>query len=121
MSRSINNVASRARRKRILSRAKGYYGKRKSSVRLGTEAVNRAGAYAYRDRRARKREFRRLWIVRINAAANLNGISYSRFIDGLKKLNIEIDRKQLAEMAVNDAPAFAKLTEKIQTELSKAS
>lgn len=121
MSRAINNVASRARRKKILSRAKGYYGKRKNSVRLGTEAVNRAAAYAYRDRRARKREFRRLWITRINAAANLNGLSYSKFMFGLKQLDIEIDRRQLAEMAVNDAAAFRGLTEKVQAEAVKAS
>ena len=121
MSRAINNVASRARRKKILSRAKGYYGKRKNSVRLGTEAVNRAAAYAYRDRRARKREFRRLWITRINAAANLNGLSYSKFMFGLKQLEIEIDRRQLAEMAVNDAAAFRGLTEKVQAEVEKAS
>jgi large subunit ribosomal protein L20 len=121
MSRSLNNVASRARRKRILSRAKGYYGKRKSSVRLGTEAVNRAAAYAYRDRKQRKRQFRRLWIVRINAAANMNGLSYSKFIHGLKQIEVDIDRKQLSEMAVHDPAAFTKLTAMIQVELDKAS
>ncbi|MBC8365969.1 50S ribosomal protein L20 [bacterium] len=121
MSRSVNNVASRARRKKILSRAKGYFGKRKNSVRLGTEAVNRAAAYAYRDRKQRKRQFRRLWIVRINAAANLHGISYSKFIHGLKALEVDIDRKQLAEMAVNDPTAFSKLADMVQTEMSKAS
>ena len=121
MSRSVNNVASRARRKRILSRAKGFYGKRKNSVRLGTEAVNRAEAYAYRDRKQRKRQFRRLWITRINAAANLNGLSYSKFMFGLKQLNIDIDRKQLAEMAVNDAAGFRGLTERVQAEYDKAS
>ena len=114
MSRSMNNVASRARRKKILSRAKGFRGKRKSSIRQGTEAVHRAGQYAYRDRRNRKREFRRLWIIRINAAAHQHGLSYSRFMNGLKQLEVEIDRKQLAEMAVNDAPAFTKLAAMVQ-------
>jgi len=121
MSRSVNNVASRARRKRILSRAKGFYGKRKNSVRLGTEAVNRAEAYAYRDRKQRKRQFRRLWITRINAAANLNGLSYSKFMHGLKQLQVEIDRKQLAEMAVKDPAAFSKLSEMVQSNAERAS
>ncbi len=121
MSRSVNHVASRARRKKVLSRAKGYYGKRKNSVRLGTEAVNRAAAYAYRDRKQRKRQFRRLWITRINAAAIQNGLSYSKFIHGLKALEVDIDRKQLAEMAVNDPAAFSKLSEMVQTEMNKAS
>jgi len=121
MSRAVNNVASRARRKRIFSRAKGYFGKRKNSVRLASEAVNRAAAYAYRDRKQRKRQFRRLWITRINAAANLNGLSYSKFIHGLKRLSVDIDRKQLAEMAINDPAAFSKLSEMIQAEIAKAS
>ncbi|MCP4549111.1 MAG: 50S ribosomal protein L20 [bacterium] len=121
MSRAMNNVASRARRKKILSRAKGFRGKRKSSIRQGTEAVHRAGQYAYRDRRVRKREFRKLWIIRINAAAHLHGLSYSRFMFGLKALEIEIDRKQLAEMAVTDPAAFGKLATSVQTELAKAS
>jgi large subunit ribosomal protein L20 len=114
MSRATNNVASRARRKKILSRAKGFRGKRKSSVRLGTEAVHRAGQYAYRDRRVRKREFRRLWIIRINAAAHQHGLSYSRLMNGLKRLEVALDRKQLAEMAVNDPAAFGRLAEMVQ-------
>lgn len=121
MSRALNHVASRARRKKILSKAKGFRGKRKNSIRLGTEAVHRAGQYAYRDRRQRKRQFRRLWIIRINAAAHQSGLSYSKFMNGLKQLEVEIDRKQLAEMAVNDPPAFRILAEKVQAELEQAS
>jgi len=121
MSRATNNVASRARRKRMFTRAKGYLGKRKNTVRQGTEAVHRAGVYAYRDRRDRKGQFRRLWIVRINAAAHENGLSYSRFMSGLKRLAVELDRKQLAELAVNDPPAFRLLAEKVQAELAQAS
>ncbi len=120
MSRAVNNVAARARKKRILSRAKGFFGKRKSSVRLGTEAVQRAGVYAYRDRRARKRQFRRLWIIRINAAAHQNGLSYSVFMSGLRKLDVQLDRKQLADLAVNDPAAFGALALKVQ-ETAKAS
>jgi large subunit ribosomal protein L20 len=121
MSRAINNVASRARRKKILSRAKGFRGKRKNNIRQATEAVHRAGQYAYRDRRVRKREFRRLWIIRINAAAHLNGLSYSRFMNGLKNLGVEIDRRQLAEMAVNDSSAFTKLAVMVQEQPVQAS
>jgi len=121
MSRATNNVASRARRKKILTRAKGFYGKRKNSIRAGTEAVHRAGVYAYRDRRTRKRDFRRLWIIRINAAAHQHGLTYSRLINGLKQLDVQIDRKQLAEMAVNDPAAFGRLTDMVQAELAKAS
>jgi large subunit ribosomal protein L20 len=121
MSRATNNVASRARRKRILTRAKGYQGKRKNSVRQGTEAVHKAGVYAYRDRRDRKRQFRRLWIIRINAAAHESGLSYSKFMSGLKRLAVEIDRKQLAELAVNDPSTFRLLAEKVQAELAQAS
>lgn len=121
MSRATNNVASRARRKKVLTRAKGFRGKRRNTIRLGTEAVHKAGQYAYRDRRQRKRQFRRLWIIRINAAANQNGLSYSKFMNGLKRLEVEIDRKQLAEMAVNDPSAFTQLAGKVQAELAQAS
>ncbi len=121
MSRATNNVASRARRKKILTRAKGFRGKRKSSIRQGTEAVHRAGQYAYRDRRTRKRQFRRLWIIRINAAAHQNGLSYSKFMSGLKRLDVQIDRKQLAELAVNDPDAFGALANRVQSELAEAS
>jgi large subunit ribosomal protein L20 len=109
MSRSTNNVASRRRRKRILKKAKGYWGRRKNIFRTAKLAVEKGLLYAYRDRRARKRNFRRLWITRINAAARLNGLSYSRLMNGLKIKQIEIDRKILAELAVNDPAAFSEI------------
>lgn len=121
MSRATNNVASRARRKRMLTRAKGYLGKRKNTVRQGTEAVHKAGVYAYAGRRDRKGQFRRLWIVRINAAAHEHGLSYSKFMNGLKRLSVELDRKQLAELAVNDPPAFGMLAQRVQAEMAQAS
>jgi large subunit ribosomal protein L20 len=111
MPRTKHGVPSKSRKKKVLKRAKGYFGSRHTLYRTAREAVNRALVYAYRDRRARKRDFRKLWIARINAAARLNGMSYSRLIDGLKKSNIEINRKVLAELAVNDAPGFTKLAE----------
>ncbi len=111
MPRATNNPAAKQRRKRILKRAKGFFGGKKNQTRAGREAVERAMAYAYRDRKARKRDFRRLWIIRINAAARLNGLSYSHFISGLKKANIDIDRKVLADLAVRDEAGFAKLAE----------
>jgi large subunit ribosomal protein L20 len=111
MPRTKHGVPSKSRKKKILKRAKGYFGSRHRLYRTAREAVNRALVYAYRDRRARKRDFRKLWITRINAAARLNGMSYSRLMDGLKKSNIEINRKVLAELAINDAPGFAKLAE----------
>ncbi|MFO7652455.1 MAG: 50S ribosomal protein L20 [Candidatus Krumholzibacteriia bacterium] len=111
MPRATNNPAAKQRRKRILKRAKGFYGGRKNQVRIGREAVERAGVYAYRDRKNRKRDFRRLWIMRINAAARLNGISYSALMNGLKRARIEIDRKMLADLAVHDATGFARLAE----------
>ncbi len=111
MPRATNNSAAKQRRKRILDRAKGFYGAPKMSIREGRHFTERAMAYAYRDRKVRKRDFRKLWITRINAAARINGLSYSHFINGLKKAQIEIDRKVLAELAVHDAPGFAKLAE----------
>ena len=111
MPRTKHGVPSKSRKKKILKRAKGYFGSRHRLYRTAREAVNRALMYAYRDRRARKRDFRKLWITRINAAARLNGMSYSRLIDGLKKSNIEINRKVLAELAINDAQGFTKLAE----------
>ena len=111
MPRATNNPAAKQRRKRILRRAKGFYGGKKNQVRAGREAAERAMAYAYRDRKQRKRDFRRLWIIRINAAARTNGLSYSHFINGLKKANIDIDRKLLADLAVRDGTSFAKLAE----------
>lgn len=107
MPRAKNAVASRARRKKVLNSAKGYWGRRKSLFKTAEEAIHRGWAYAYRDRRNRKREFRRLWITRINAAARLNGLTYGNMMHGLKSASIEIDRKALAEIAFNDPAAFA--------------
>ncbi|NTU54145.1 MAG: 50S ribosomal protein L20 [Chlorobiaceae bacterium] len=106
MPKSTNAVASRARRKRILNKAKGYWGSRGNILTVVKHAVDKAEQYAYRDRRVKKRSFRSLWIMRINAAARLNGVSYSRLMDAIHKKNIEIDRKSLAEIAVKDPAAF---------------
>jgi len=111
MPRVKRGVQARARHKKVLKQAKGYYGARSRVFRVAKQAVIKAGQYAYRDRRQRKRQFRSLWIVRINAAAREHGLSYSRFIDGLNKVGIELDRKILAELAVEDKPAFAALAE----------
>ena len=106
MPRARNPVQSRARRKKILKQAKGYYGARSRSFRVARQAVIKAGQYAYRDRRQRKRQFRALWIARINAAAREHGLSYSRFMNGLDRAEIALDRKVLAELAVEDKAAF---------------
>jgi len=111
MPRTKHGVPSKSRKKKILKRAKGYFGSRHTLYRPAREAVNRALIYSYRDRRARKRDFRKLWIARINAAARLNGLSYNRFIDGLKRSNVEVNRKVLAELAINDAAGFTRLAE----------
>ena len=111
MSRVKGAVTTRKRRKKILKLAKGYFGAKSKWFRIANQAVMKSGVYAYRDRKARKRDFRKLWITRINAAARSNGISYSRFINGLKKAGIQINRKMLSEMAINDAEGFAKLVE----------
>lgn len=111
MPRVKRGVTAHARHKKLIKQAKGYRGRRKNVYRVAKQAVTKAGQYAYRDRRQRKRQFRALWITRINAAARENGLSYSRFMDGLHKADIEIDRKVLADMAVNDKAAFARLTE----------
>jgi large subunit ribosomal protein L20 len=111
MPRTKNTVAGRARRKRILKMARGYRGGRHALYRTARETVERALVFQYRDRRLKKRDFRRLWIARINAAARINGLSYSRFMNGLKRAEIDINRKLLAEMAVNDAAGFSKLAE----------
>ncbi|MCK4547092.1 MAG: 50S ribosomal protein L20 [Candidatus Eisenbacteria sp.] len=111
MPRVKKSPASRRRRRKILKAAKGYRGGRSKLLRTASEAVDRALRYAYRDRRQRKREFRALWIIRINAAVRLHGLSYSRFMAGLKQANVDIDRKMLAEMAVNDAQSFGRLAE----------
>ena len=99
------------KRKRVLKEAKGYYGKKSTSYRIAKEAVERAGSFAYRDRRAKKRDFRRLWIVRINAGARLNGISYSKLIAGLNAAGSEINRKMLADLAVHQPEVFAEIAE----------
>ena len=111
MPRVKRGVTARARHKKVLKQAKGYYGARSRIYRVAKQAVIKAGQYAYRDRKQRKRQFRALWIVRINAAARLNGMSYSRFINGLTKANVKIDRKVLADLAVRDIEAFGKIAE----------
>lgn len=119
MARVKRGVVAKARHKKVLNKAKGYYGARSKVYRVAKQAVIKAGQYAYRDRRVRKREFRALWITRINAAARLNGLSYSRFINGLSKAGIEVDRKILADLAVHDAVAFSELAEQAKAELAK--
>ena len=109
MARVKRGVIAHASHKSVLAKAKGYRGRRKNVFRVATQAVTKAGQYAYRDRRQRKRQFRALWIMRINAAARANGLSYSRLIDGLHKADIDIDRKVLAELAVSDKFAFAQI------------
>ena len=118
MARVKRSVQARSRHKKVLKQAKGYYGARRKVYRVAKQAVIKAGQYSYRDRRARKRQFRRLWIVRINAAAREFGLSYSRFMDGLNKADIEIDRKVLADLAVHDLPAFGALSEKAKASLN---
>ena len=119
MPRAKGGFKTRQRRNRVLKRAEGFWGKKKNCFRSAQEAVDRALAYSYRDRRNRKREFRSLWIIRINAAARLAGISYSRLMDGLRKAGITLDRKVLADLAVRDAAAFSALAalakEQLQT------
>lgn len=112
MSRVKRGVVARRRHKKIMKQAKGYYGARSRVFRVAKQAVIKAGQYAYRDRRQRKRQFRALWITRINAAARINGMSYSRFVAGLKKAGIEIDRKVLADLAVHEKATFAAIVEK---------
>jgi large subunit ribosomal protein L20 len=118
MARVKRGVVARRRHKKVLKKAKGYYGARSRVFRVAKQAVIKAGQYAYRDRRQRKRQFRALWIARINAGARINGLSYSRFIAGLKKANIEIDRKVLADLAVHEAGAFAAIVERAKTALA---
>ncbi len=118
MPRVKRGVTARAKHKKVIAQAKGYYGRRKNVFRVATQAVTKAGQYAYRDRKQRKRQFRALWIARINAGARENGLSYSRMINGLKKANIEIDRKVLADLAVFDKPAFAALAEQAKASLA---
>jgi large subunit ribosomal protein L20 len=118
MPRVKRGVQAHARHKKVLDKAKGYYGARGSVYRVAKQAVIKAGQYAYRDRRQRKRQFRALWIARINAGARENGLSYSRFINGLGKAEIDIDRKVLADLAVFDKAAFSALAEKAKASLA---
>ena len=118
MPRVKRGVTARARHKKVLALAKGFRGRRGNVFRVAKQAVMKAGQYAYRDRRQKKRQFRALWIARINAGARINGLSYSRFIAGLKKASIEIDRKVLADLAVNEKAAFAAIVEKAKATLA---
>ena len=118
MARVKRGVQANRRHKKVLARAKGYYGARSRVFRVAVQAVTKAGQYAYRDRRNKKRSFRRLWIARINAGARLNGLSYSRMINGLRKANIDIDRRVLADIAMHDAQGFTALTEKAKQALA---
>jgi large subunit ribosomal protein L20 len=111
MARATNAVARKRRKKKVLSQAKGYWGRKHSSYRLANEQVMRSGAYAYRDRRTKKREFRRLWIIRINAAARREGLSYSQLMHGLNAAGVEVNRKMLADVAVHDPEAFRRFAE----------
>ncbi len=115
MTRISRGVTAHSKHKKVIKRAKGYYGRRKNVFRVAVQAVERAQQYAYRDRRKRKSDFRGLWIQRINAATRVHGMTYSQFINGLKKATIEIDRKILAELAVNQPEVFKSLVEKAQS------
>ena len=117
MPRVKHAVATKRRKKKVLARAKGFWGARSRLYRTAQEAVNRAEAYAYRDRRVRKRDFRQLWIARINAAARINGLTYSRLIHGLDKAGVEVNRKVLADLAVSDPSAFSAIAEQAKAHL----
>ncbi len=117
MPRVKSGVQAHARHKKVIKAAKGYRGRRKNCFRIAKQAVDKARQYAYRDRKVKKRDFRSLWIVRINAAARQHGLSYSRFMHGLKQAGIELDRKVLADIAVRDADAFAKLAEAARAQI----
>ncbi len=118
MSRVKGGVTTRKRHKKILKLAKGYYGSKSTLYKTANQAVMKSLAYAYRDRKAKKRDFRKLWIARINAAARINGLSYSRFMYGLKQAEVNINRKVLADMAVHDAAGFAQLTDVVKEKLN---
>lgn len=118
MARVKRGVTARAKHKKVLKKAKGYYGARSRVYRVATQAVTKAGQYAYRDRRQKKRQFRSLWIVRINAAARMFDISYSRLMNGIHKAGIEVDRKMLADLAVHDIDAFEKVAEQAKAALA---
>ncbi|HZQ75223.1 MAG TPA: 50S ribosomal protein L20 [Burkholderiales bacterium] len=118
MPRVKRGVTARARHKKVLKQAKGFRGRRGNVYRVAKEAVMKAGQYAYRDRRQKKRQFRALWIARINAAVRELGLTYSAFMSGLKRAQIDIDRKVLADLAVQDKPAFAKIASQVKASLS---
>ncbi len=118
MARVKRGVTAKARHKRVLGKAKGYYGARSKTFKIAKQAVIKAGQYAYRDRRQRKRQFRALWITRINAAARLHGMSYSRLINGLNKAEVDLDRKVLADIAVHDPDAFGELAAQAKAALA---
>ena len=120
MSRVKRGVTSHARHRKVIKAAKGYYGRRKNTIRVAKQAVEKAGQYAYRDRKVKKRTFRALWIQRINAAAREFDLSYSRLINGLKKAGVDIDRKMLADLAVNQPAAFAAIAQQAKAALDKA-
>ena len=120
MARVKRGVTAHAKHKKVLKKAKGYYGARRTQIKVAKQAVEKAQQYAYRDRKQRKRQFRSLWIVRINAAARDNGLSYSRLINGMSKAGISIDRKILAELAVNDPQAFASVADQAKAALQPA-
>ena len=118
MARVSSGPARHARKRKIISQAKGYYGRRKNTFRVANQAVEKAGQYAYRDRRAKKRTFRSLWIQRINAAARSNGLTYATFMNGLTKAGVELDRKVLADLAVREPDAFSSLAEQAKQALA---
>jgi len=118
MARVKRGVVAHAKHKKVLEQAKGFYGRRKNTIRAAKAAVDRAGQYAYRDRKVRKRSFRSLWIQRINAAARLEGMTYARFIHGLDRAGIEMDRKVLADIAGNDPAAFKAIADKVRAALA---
>ena len=120
MARVKRGVTSHAKHKKVLNAAKGYRGRRKNTIRIAKQAVEKAGQYAFRDRKNKKRDFRKLWIVRINAGARQHDMSYSVFMNGLKQAGIEIDRKVLSDLAINDAAAFGALAEKARAALNAA-
>ena len=115
MSRAKSGAINKTRHKKIIKRAKGYYGRRKSTFKVANQAVEKAGQYAYRDRKVKKRQFRSLWIQRINAGCRLHGIKYSTFINGLKKVNLNLNRKVLADLAAQEPESFKEIVTKIRT------
>src|SRR6476469_11005200 len=120
MARVKRGVTAHAKHKKVLNKAKGYYGRRKNTIRVAKQAVEKAMQYGYRDRKRKKRTFRALWVQRINAAVREHGLTYGRFIDGLNKAGIEIDRKALSDMAIHEPQAFAAICEQAAAQVKKA-